>query len=67
MRDAPPGAMNPWPEPRGSELGRRCGGYPALRGQPLEKTKPKHNLLLNSVYYYYFFFFFYNRKVKIKT
>lgn len=61
MRDAPLGAMNPWPEPRGSELGRWCGGYPALRAlrQPLEKTKPKHNLLLNSVYYYYFFFFFF--------
>lgn len=38
-------------------LGRQCGDIPALKGHmgPLEKTKPKHNFLLNSVYYYFFF------------
>lgn len=32
VRDAPLGAVNPWPEPRGSELGRRCGWAPRAQG-----------------------------------
>lgn len=39
---------------QGGSVGRPCTQRP--QGGLWKKTKPKHNLLLNSVYYYYYFF-----------